>query len=261
MKSRAIPFRPKLEGFFRVRFYRAASSISSDLTDDAVEQLIANEIDWVENKCVNNIVQRKKYRAIWLLLRDLVRANWKADFRNGVLEMRLPTLDHNDIGNNTIPDKKRHMQSWMADSRNERLQNQKDFIYWMESDTPTRKSVVNLIGDGKLLKEKLLAVKSGQLNLEDSIKPELVLVNDSERDPVTGHKLADIWRYFRLTWSNPAETTPGRTMQYLIRDKAQLDCPIIGIASLENRKLPSAGNPSSGQPSSLPSFCIMSRKP
>lgn len=234
MKSRAIPFRPKLEGFFRVRFYRAASSISSDLTDDAVEQLIANEIDWVENKCVNNIVQRKKYRAIWLLLRDLVRANWKADFRNGVLEMRLPTLDHNDIGNNTIPDKKRHMQSWMADSRNERLQNQKDFIYWMESDTPTRKSVVNLIGDGKLLKEKLLAVKSGQLNLEDSIKPELVLVNDSERDPVTGHKLADIWRYFRLTWSNPAETTPGRTMQYLIRDKAQLDCPIIGIASLEN---------------------------
>ena len=44
MKSRAIPFRPKLEGFFRVRFYRAASSISSDMADDAVEQLIASEV-------------------------------------------------------------------------------------------------------------------------------------------------------------------------------------------------------------------------
>lgn len=234
MKNRAIPYRPKLEGFFRVRFYKAASKITNNVSDEVVEQIIANEINWVENKCVNNIIQRKKYRAVWLLLRDLVRANWKADFRNGILEMRLPTLDHNDLGNNTIPGKKKNMQSWMADSRKERLQNQKDFILWMESDTPSRKSVVNLIGDGKLIKKRLQEIKSGNLEVEEAIKPELILVSESERDDVTGHKLTDIWRYFRLTWSNPAETTPGRTMQYIIRDKAQPNWPIVGIASLEN---------------------------
>jgi hypothetical protein len=57
---------------------------------------------------------------------------------------------------------------------------------------------------------------------------------ENERDDITGHKISDIWRYFRLTWATPSETTPGRTMQYLIRDYANPNHPVMGIISLEN---------------------------
>ena len=61
-----------------------------------------------------------------------------------------------------------------------------------------------------------------------------LLVIENERDEFTGIKTSEIWRYFRLTWSTPAETTPGRTMQYLIRDSAHPMHAVMGIASLEN---------------------------
>ena len=60
------------------------------------------------------------------------------------------------------------------------------------------------------------------------------MVVENEKDKYTEIKTSEIWRYFRLTWSTPAETTPGRTMQYLIRDAAHPKHAVMGIASLEN---------------------------
>jgi S-DNA-T family DNA segregation ATPase FtsK/SpoIIIE len=44
----------------------------------------------------------------------------------------------------------------------------------------------------------------------------------------------DIWRYFRLTWSTPSESTPGRTIKYLIRDAAHPNHAVMG--EFERRK-------------------------
>jgi hypothetical protein len=100
----------------------------------------------------------------------------------------------------------------------------------MESEFPTKKSVLHLLADGFELARRL----ENCTNIHEVVKPRLQLVEENARDTITNLKLQDIWRYFRLTWSTPSETTPGRTMQYLIRDEAHPNHPVMGIISLEN---------------------------
>jgi len=133
--NKAIAFRPRLEGEFRTRFYSAVQSITENTNTNELEELAAREVNWAEHKCTVNLAQRKKYRAVWMLLRDLIRASWKACYRNGVLEMRLPSLDRSDLSGSSIPEMKTLLRSWMQDSRLERLQLYADFINRMERDT------------------------------------------------------------------------------------------------------------------------------
>ncbi|KWX82524.1 hypothetical protein AMQ83_32645 [Paenibacillus riograndensis] len=234
MLNRAIPFRPRLEGMFRVRFYDAVSSINENTPLTYIEHLVEKEIFWVEKECLVNLIQRKKYRAIWLLLRDLVRASWRACFREGVLEMRLPSLEQNELKSASTPEMKRLLRSWMEESRHERLLSYMDFITRMESPSLNRPGINQLIADGENLSERMQKVIDGRILINEAVSPYLQLVRENEKDEFTGLKLSDIWRYFRLTWSTPAETTPGRTMQYLIRDAADPSHAVMGIASLEN---------------------------
>lgn len=67
-----------------------------------------------------------------------------------------------------------------------------------------------------------------------AVRPVLELVEGDERDPMTGLRLQDIWRYARLQWSIPYQSTPGRNLHYLVRDDAHPSRPIIGIAALGN---------------------------
>lgn len=232
--NKAIAFRPRLEGEFRTRFYTTVQNITEDTSTKELEELASREVYWAECECTVNLVQRKKYRAIWMLLRDLVRASWKANYREGVLEMHLPSLDRTELDATSIPEMKTLLRSWMQDSRLERLQLYGDFIFRMERETPSKKSVAHLIADGPELNSRLHRVVNGELSIKEAICPYLQLVRENERDIFTGHKLSEIWRYFRLSWSTPAETTPGRTMQYLIRDAAHPMHAVMGIASLEN---------------------------
>lgn len=75
MLNREIPFRPRLEGDFRVRFYSAVSGINNETSPLEIEKIADGEIAWVQNICTYNLAQRKKYRAIWMLFRDLIRAS------------------------------------------------------------------------------------------------------------------------------------------------------------------------------------------
>jgi len=232
--NKAIPFRPKLEGEFRTRFYTAVQSITEETKTTELEHFAVQEVRWAEHECSVNLVQRKKYRAVWMLLRDLIRASWKACYRDGVLEMRLPSLDGADLDGCSIPEMKTLLRRWMQDSRLERLQLYSDFINRMERETATKHSIECLIADGEELHSRLQRVVSSEAKITDVIHPYLQLVRENERDKYTGQKLSEIWRYFRLSWSTPAETTPGRTMQYLIRDASHPMHAVMGIASLEN---------------------------
>lgn len=70
--------------------------------------------------------------------------------------------------------------------------------------------------------------------VDEAIRPILELVTPEARDPATGIRLQDIWRYSRMQWSIPYQPTPGRNLHYLIRDDAGANRPIIGIAALGN---------------------------
>lgn len=234
MLNREIPFRPRLEGDFRTRFYSAVSVINDKTKLSSIETLVNREIEWVTNVCTYNLEQRKKYRAIWLLFRDLIHASWKACYRDGILYMSLPTLNSKTVQTSSSPELKKLLRGWMSESRHECLLNNKDFVAFMESSTQTRESISELIADGKELADRLEKINREEISIEEAVKPYLQLVTENARDTFTGHKLSDIWRYFRLTWSTPAETTPGRTMLYLIRDAAHPKHAVMGIASLEN---------------------------
>lgn len=234
MQSRAVPFRPKLEGMFRNRFYEKAALLTQGLPTEHTEKVIEEEIDWAENGIKTNIKQRKVYRAVWLFLRDLIHSNWNAEFNSGVLEMRLPSLNSKDLGDVNLQEKKEVLRSWMRDGRADRLSVHSEFIRKMEEGNSGIKSVLELVGDGKEISKNLKRFQKGQIEISEAVDPELVLVEESAIDQFTNLKISDIWRYFRYTWSNPSESTPGRSMYYLIRDKAYPNKPIIGIASLEN---------------------------
>lgn len=113
--------------------------------------------------------------------------------------------------------------------RHERLVGYTDFINRMENPGVNKQSISALIADGAELANRMEQAHSGEMAVEDAIRPYLQLVRENERDEYTGLKISEIWRYCRLTWSTPAETTPGRTMQYLIRDAAHPMHAIIGI--------------------------------
>lgn len=234
MINREIPFRPRLEGEFRVRFYNAASEITEKTPTLTIARIAEREIEWVEKDCQYNIEQRKKYRAVWFLFRDLIRASWKACYRNGVIYMSLPTLNGTDMHDTTSPEVKALLRSWMSESRHERLVGYTDFINRMENPGTNKQSIAALIADGDELEKRIKRVHTGEIAIEAAVQPYLQLVRENDRDVFTGLKTSEIWRYFRLTWSTPVETTPGRTMQYLIRDAAHPMHAVMGIASLEN---------------------------
>lgn len=237
MAAREIPFRPNLEGEFRTQFYNAVSNIKKDTSSAEIEAICAAELAWVEHEYIVNITQRRKYRAVWYLFRDLVRASWKAEFKNGTLYMRLLELDKPDDAMSAAKETKTLIRSWMQESRHERITASLDFIKRMESGTSNKLGISALIADGAELAGRLEKVKTGELPVTSAVQPYLQLVTDSgpeSIDPYTKQRTADIWRYFRMTWSTPAENTPGRTMQYLIRDAAHPMHAVMGIASLEN---------------------------
>lgn len=228
MVNRTIPFRPKLEGIFRKRFYDTAAEMKTENSDE----LIARELDWVENICTFNFQQRRKFRAVWFLLRDLLNASWNVSFQAGVLELSMPTLENEELhGDAAIAAKKDRLRSWLSESRLERLATFRKFVEYMEDDkSATRKPIMTLIADGDELSRRI----RDTVDITQTVCPVLQLVVENERDEITGHKISDIWRYFRLTWATPSETTPGRTMQYLIRDHTHPNRPVMGILSLEN---------------------------
>jgi len=231
MTNKSIPFRPKLEGEFRTRFYTISKTITNQTTLQEMENIISSELEWVEKICSFNIDQRRKYRAVWLIFRDLIRASWTACFHRGVLELSLPSQHFQNKNISSLSGEKAKLRNRLSESRLERLQFFDKFVAYMENDTSENKhSVLMLVADGKELANRL----KNTTNLHEVICPRLELVDESKRDTVTGHRLSEIWRYFRLTWSTPSESTPGRTMQYLIRDEAHVNRPVMGIISLEN---------------------------
>ena len=96
-------------------------------------------------------------------------------------------------------------------------------------------SIFDLMRDGHALSDSLLKARESNLNggaLSDVIKPYLQFVDAEKRCEFTGHYLKDIWRYFRHTWTNQYTSTPGRSVQILVRDSAAPNHPVMGIASI-----------------------------
>ena len=98
-------------------------------------------------------------------------------------------------------------------------------------------SILSLLRDGRDLSAKLaVAARATDIDerlklLRDSIDPYIQPVATGRVCEFTGLALTDIWRYFRHTWTNHYNSTPGRQIGFLIRDRAAANHPIIGIGA------------------------------
>jgi hypothetical protein len=99
-------------------------------------------------------------------------------------------------------------------------------------------SIFSLMRDGRELADRLTAAvlnPSGSLRddaLRATIDPYIQVARAGRRCAFTGLDLLDVWRYFRHTWSTTYQSTPGRKVFLLVRDRAAANHPVVGIAAL-----------------------------
>lgn len=111
------------------------------------------------------------------------------------------------------------------------------FIERMERGVLTstgRHSIFSLMRDGRHLQHKITEALSGTSDLNDLVQPYIQFVHSTATCRLTGLDLQDIWRYFRHTWSNPYESVPGRSMLFLVRDRAAPNHAVMGIGAISS---------------------------
>lgn len=99
-------------------------------------------------------------------------------------------------------------------------------------------SIFSLMRDGRSLSQDLERARAEapgparDAALTKLIHPYVQLARRGERCRYTNLDLADIWRYFRHTWTTVYQSTPGRNLSFLVRDAAAPNHPVIGIGSI-----------------------------
>lgn len=237
------PYRPRLTGLFLERFHNKAQELCKSASPlSEVKRIALEEYEWATHEVTVNPNQRRIYRACWLLLRDLLVAGWSCRWYEGELQVSPPSEASVHMDKEGLAERKQAVRDAMAEARMSKILEAKEFIDRMEHPPTGGKvklPITALIADGRELARELEAIanlpKEQQADaLRRVVRPYLQLVEEDQVCQFSGHRLGDIWRYFRFTWASPAENTPGRTLQYLVRDAARPNHPVIGIASLEN---------------------------
>ena len=128
--------------------------------------------------------------------------------------------------------------------RDEQLQEPaaRAFVQSMERRRPTPRgfvSIFSLMRDGRALSGalgRLRGVEGGEreARLASLIDPYLQVVEEGARCAQTGLDLREVWAYFRRTWANQYVSTPGRSMMFLVRDRAAPFHPVVGIGQLSS---------------------------
>lgn len=167
------------------------------------------------------------------VIRDLAKQGWRVSVRKRDLRVTAPEAE---IDADAERSRVRRQELIKRDEQLERPSVAR-FVSRMEEPREYQGrfvSVFSLMRDGRDLAERLaeLAAGSNARELRELIDPYIQVVHTGDRCEHTGLRLTDVWRYFRLTWSNQHTSTPGRTMMLLVRDRAAPDHPVIGIAAL-----------------------------
>ena len=204
-----------------------AASASSDRVDlaDAVD--IDDAVDAAQQRAsrMKDADERAWGIAISGVLGDLVQQGWKLEFRRhhlwgqrplggmtrDVLRQRLLIRRDEQLSKDSVRDFVRGMERWRL-HRGERT------------------SIVSLMRDGR----ELSAALERGTPVAELIDPYVQFVETDGVCALTGLRTQDIWRYFRHTWSSPYESVPGRSLQFIVRDRASPFHPVIGIAALSS---------------------------
>ena len=174
------------------------------------------------------------------LLADLAEQSWDIRLQRGQIEIRPPSSTPT-AGENVASVKERIRRGLMlASDRQLATKSASDFLASMDRDRVFNNKIVSIksvLDDGRSL-VRAINITQSELELREAkalrkvINPFIQLCEPDALCPKTGLKLQDIWRYCRYSWSLEYNPTPGRTLRFLIRNKARPNWPIMGIAML-----------------------------
>lgn len=171
-------------------------------------------------------------RAICLVLADLAALGWRFSVAREVIYLTPRSLEDVDPR-----EAKQELRESLRDGRAKQLAdpNVREFLASMHAPRLFGGAVVSvdqLIDDGPDLAAALRAHRLGSVT--EVVRPYLQLADGAQACAHTGLNLAEVWRYFRYTWSLEYRSTPGRTINFLIRNAARPFHPVIGIVGLAN---------------------------
>lgn len=191
-------------------------------------------------------VEKSRYQesaallAAGLVVADVAIQGWSLRVKQGGIEVHPPAASTEGHAQ----EKERIRQQELV-KRNSQLK-QPSVVRFLRSMEQVRLhegrfvSIFSVMRDGRDLARALedaraVAGKDRQAVLAQVIDPYLEFIpTGSATCAQTGLRLMDIWRYFRHTWSNQYMSVPGRSMQFLVRDRAAPNHPVMGICALSS---------------------------
>jgi len=211
-------------------------------TDDEkrCDTLDALRGDFIRSVGKNRYQDAPALLAAGLVIVDLAVQGWPVRVRAEAVEVQPPEQS----GTGLAEEKNRVRQQELV-KRNSQLRKPSvaHFLSSMEQVRLHQRkfvSIFSLMRDGRdlasaLLRARQLEGSERDAELARAVDPYLQFVSSNvETCKFTGLRLMDVWRYFRHTWSNQYMSVPGRSMQFLVRDRAAPNHPVMGICALSS---------------------------
>lgn len=184
--------------------------------------------------------ERQALLAAGLLLSDLAAQGWSVRVRGDRVEVAPPAPLS---GNQTAEKGRIRRLELLKRDAQLRESSVQDFLHTAERRRLFEGrfvSIFSLMRDGRELADGLRNAREHINNgwaeiLAKICDPYIQFVSSYEATcAFTGMRLMDIWRYFRHTWTNQYTSVPGRTMMFLVRDRAAPFHPVMGIGALSS---------------------------
>lgn len=231
------PLRSKASKDAFAEHARAVANVRpGEHADEVLDKRRAHFIATVK---VSRRADRQALLAAGLVVSDLATQGWIIRVRSGHVHIKPPGPVPNKAAEKSRI-RRQEMVKRNAQLRQPSVQRFLDSMERQRLHNGHYVSIYSLMRDGRELAEGLRRARSHLNNgwadaLSQLIDPYLqFLTSEDGACSFTGLRLMDIWRYFRHTWANQYTSVPGRTMLFLVRDRAAISHPVIGIGALSS---------------------------
>ena len=217
---------------------RTLSGISKDEeNEEAVEEA---RTQFGESARASKRADRQALLAAGLVVADLAMQGWQLRVRASRVEVRPPAPVSDDRAAEKARIRRQELVRRDAQLRQAAVQKFLRSVERRRLFNGRFTSIFSLMRDGRELANGLRRAREHANNgwagaLAAVTDPYLEFIPSEEATcSLTGLRLMDIWRYFRHTWTNQYTSVPGRTMMFLVRDRAATFHPVIGIGALSS---------------------------
>jgi hypothetical protein len=217
-----------------------ARSLSKARRGDGLDEILEKlRGEFVAAAKASRRADRQALLAAGLVLSDLAVQGWSIRVRAQRLDIRPPQ----PVTDRTAEKARVRRQELIKRNAQLREPSVQRFVHSMERQRLHEGkyiSIFSLMRDGRELAAGLREARTHLNNgwadaLAKLVDPYLQFVtSENAACAFTGLRLMDVWRYFRHTWTNQYTSVPGRTMLFLVRDRAAANHPVMGIGALSS---------------------------